>query len=499
MPGDTTNAFLTNLVCAAYVVNYNAPMLAPDIASLLMTNSAGAGSVTLNVNSSNFNVTGAVTIRAGGKLNLSSTGVLNSSSFAILNTGNLVMSPGAYLTNTGTFGLGNSGAGAGAFTNNSGTLITGGVTIGGGSDGGPMVLAGSNTTSLGTFLIARCGGSSTALPAVTTGLVVSNGLVSLGSIVLGSANSWGNMTVVNGIVTNAGDFILARQATAARGGRYTQMGGLVVSTTTDGIRMCVNNAAQIATYAVLGGTNITEGFVMGDATVSSGTVNFTNAGVIVIGATGITNASFNAVVAGTGTGVGTTNNVNLNNGGSFYAKADWTGSVPMTLASSSSYTFNAGDLDGTPHNITLLGGFKGSGNLVKLGAGLLTLDGTNVNSGSLIINAGTLAIGATGTLSNSTPILLATGTTLDVSQLVTNGEYVLNGSKTLSGFGTIAGPFNVASAAIIKSRQQHHHRHAHFCQRPHRNRRRDQSLRCPRRHHQRGRQPHRQRGQHDGN
>ncbi len=93
VPGDTTNAFLTNLV-AAYVVNYNAPMVAPDIASLLMTNSAGVGSVTLNVNSSNFNVTGAVTIRAGGKVNLSSTGVINSGSMAILNTGNLVMSPG---------------------------------------------------------------------------------------------------------------------------------------------------------------------------------------------------------------------------------------------------------------------------------------------------------------------------------------------------------------------------------------------------------------------
>ncbi len=157
--------------------------------------------------------------------------------------------------------------------------MTGGVTIGAGSDGGPMVINGGNS-SLGTFLIGRCGGSSTTLPAVTTGLVISNGNVSLSSLVLGNANSRGNINVINGIVTNTGDFILGRQVTAARGGRYSQSGGLVVSTIVDGIRMGVNNPNQIAAFNITGGTNITEGFVMGDATAAQGLVNFTNAGTM---------------------------------------------------------------------------------------------------------------------------------------------------------------------------------------------------------------------------
>ncbi len=119
----------------------------------------------------------------------------------------------------------------------------------------------------------------------------------------------------------------------------------------------------------------------------------------------------------------------------------------MTLASSSTFTFNTGDLDGTPHNITMLGGLKGSGNLNKAGAGTLTLDGTNVNSGSVNVNSGLLVIGPTGTLSNATPVTVGSGTTLDISQVA--GGYVLNAGKTLAGFGTVTGAVTTVATAII--------------------------------------------------
>ncbi len=95
-----SNAFLTNLV-AAYTVNYTNPMVDTSIAALTLTNSAGVGSVALNINSSAFNVTGAITVRTGGKIVMNSNGIVNSASMAILNTGFYFMNPSAIVTNTG--------------------------------------------------------------------------------------------------------------------------------------------------------------------------------------------------------------------------------------------------------------------------------------------------------------------------------------------------------------------------------------------------------------
>ncbi len=54
---------------------------------------------------------------------------------------------------------------------------------------------------------------------------------------------------------------------------------------------------------------------------------------------------------------------------------------------------------------------EGAVSLVKLGAGTLTLTGTNTTSGSLIVSNGTLAVSATGTFgANSTNIVVAAGT-----------------------------------------------------------------------------------------
>lgn len=436
VPGAGTNAFMTNLV-AAYAVTYSAPMTAASITSLSITNSTVAAA-TLNVNAAGFNVSGNISSRAGSKINVGSGGAIASGSATFTGSGNLVIVAGAAVTNNGTLGIGSSAPGTGAVTNNGGTLITGGVTIGASADGGPLVLIGNNLSSLGNLSIGRCGGGNSAPPGLASGVVVSNGVVTMTSAVLGAANSWGNLTVVGGVVTNTGDFILGRQSTTTRGGRFTQFGGTVVSTSAGGVRMNVNNASQISIVSVQGGTNIAEGYVLGDSTVANGTVNFTNAGVMVLGGIGLSSSNS-----------GTTLNVSLNNGGIFYAKADWVGSVPMLLASSSTFTFNAGDLDGTAHNISLYGALRGTGHLNKTGAGTLTLNAANTNQGSTLVNGGALALAASGSLSNSTPLIVGSGTTLDVSAV--SGGFVLNGAvpQKLSGLGSVGGTVTASAGAII--------------------------------------------------
>jgi trimeric autotransporter adhesin len=70
----------------------------------------------------------------------------------------------------------------------------------------------------------------------------------------------------------------------------------------------------------------------------------------------------------------------------------------------------------------------------------LTLTGTNTYMGSTTISQGVLALGSTGSISNSSAIIISAGTTFDVSAIA---AYALSSSNTLSASGT-------ASAATIK-------------------------------------------------
>jgi autotransporter-associated beta strand protein len=64
------------------------------------------------------------------------------------------------------------------------------------------------------------------------------------------------------------------------------------------------------------------------------------------------------------------------------------------------------------------------------GTGTWTLGGTNTYTGNTTISAGTLALSGNGQITNSTKIILAGGTTLDVSAM--NSPFALGSSQTLS-------------------------------------------------------------------
>ncbi len=119
--------------------------------------------------------------------------------------------------------------------------------------------------------------------------------------------------------------------------------------------------------------------------------------------------------------------------------------LPISLATNTDFSL----ADGT--TLALSGALSGAVGTTKLGAGRLTLSGTNTYTGNTTISNGTLALtapaGATSLISNSPVITVAGGATLDVAGIV-SGFRLLSG-QTLTGNGSVTGTVTVASGATV--------------------------------------------------
>ena len=97
----------------------------------------------------------------------------------------------------------------------------------------------------------------------------------------------------------------------------------------------------------------------------------------------------------------------------------------------------------TGNNSTFSGVISGSGSFVKAGPAMLTLNGSNTYGGATAINAGTLALGGSGSIAASPAVSIASGATLDVTAVP--GGYGVPAGQTISGAGTIS----VAAGAAL--------------------------------------------------
>jgi autotransporter-associated beta strand protein len=86
----------------------------------------------------------------------------------------------------------------------------------------------------------------------------------------------------------------------------------------------------------------------------------------------------------------------------------------------------------------------GTLSLAKIGTGTQTFSGTLSHHGSTTVNAGTIALTQSCTIASSTPITVAAGATLDVSQL--NDGLTVAASQTLNCVGTVNGNVTVNGA-----------------------------------------------------
>jgi autotransporter-associated beta strand protein len=127
-----------------------------------------------------------------------------------------------------------------------------------------------------------------------------------------------------------------------------------------------------------------------------------------------------------------------------------TGTSPITITlnsavSPASVTVSNSSID---YVISGSAGIAGaSATLTKQGNGTLTLSGVNSYRGNTTVNAGTLALGASGSINNSPVIAVGSGATYDVSAV--SGGYVLASGQTLKGTGSVTGAMTVASGATL--------------------------------------------------
>jgi autotransporter-associated beta strand protein len=160
-------------------------------------------------------------------------------------------------------------------------------------------------------------------------------------------------------------------------------------------------------------------------------------------------------------GGGAGNDANGGNGGSgivilrYKGTEAGTGGTPGTgtAAGYTLHTFTTTgssslDLSGLDLNSRLgvveNGSISGSGDLTFTGPGTLTLNAANTYSGLTRINAGTLTLGSSGSIANSSGINIEDGANFNVSTVT--GGFVLGATQNLSGGGTITGNVSIAGS-----------------------------------------------------
>lgn len=170
-----------------------------------------------------------------------------------------------------------------------------------------------------------------------------------------------------------------------------------------------------------GGTVASAATLLTDNAGSTGTLNL------------VGDAASGRGVLETGQLVSGPGNVTLNlNGGVLRATRDeasyLSGFSALTIGS------NGVSFDSNGRNIGVATDFSGSGGLTKLGAGTLTLSGSNSYTGDTVIEAGRLVGDSAGSFSPDSNVTIAAGATLEVA----SSPFLLATVGSLSGAGTIA-------------------------------------------------------------
>ncbi|XRD76236.1 autotransporter-associated beta strand repeat-containing protein [Dyella marensis] len=440
-----------------------------------------SGSVSMGTNSTNtFTAVTGSNVNAGGSLGLNLLGVLGINlNFAptgqidggaggnnTLTLQNVVAGPGSGATGTGS-------AASGTYVNfqhlivNSGTwslsgaLVSGDAVLNGGvaqfdadanfgsaasiaSNGGGLAASTAGSTLSKAVLLNAggltvTGGNDFTLSGVLsgTGALTKSGT---GTVSLSAAE-----TYTGGTTINAGTLALSGNGALVAGG--------AVNLQNAGSGFDISGASGNRTIGMLsGGTGTT--IALGARTLTLGdSANSTFAGAI--GGTGgiakqgagtLTLAGANTFTGGTAINAGTlalsgtgtlaaTGAVALNNAGSGFDISGATSSrtigalsgVAGTQVALGANTLTLGDATGS----SFAGTIGGTGGILKLGAGTLTLSGVNTYTGGTTVGAGTLALGAGGALAPSGAVSLAApGATLDLSAA---------GAQSLANLSGVAG------------------------------------------------------------
>jgi len=293
---------------------------------------------------------------------------------------------------------------------------------------------------------------------VITNVITGSGIISnfgSGTVTLspvGGANTYTGQTYLNGgalAITNQN--ALGQSPVSFTANQIVLNGGMLNAATNTSIND-VNRGITIgASGGALGASTnstLTVANVIGGAgnlTISnSGTVSLTgannNTGATIVNK-GIlalaSQAPLGAAPASSAPGQLTLNGGTLNSTATFAlnnANAGVTfGAAGATIVASPSTT------------LTISEPIAGAGAQIFNGAGKVIINGVDSGSGSIVVNQGTLAVGASGSIANPPVIAITSGAILDVTA---NG-YTLGTGQTLVGTGSVLGTFTAGTGSAI--------------------------------------------------
>jgi len=328
---------------------------------------------------------------------------------------------------------------------NGGTVLSDTGSIGDSTPTGPtsssVLVTGANSTWNLNIYNLFVGNSSTGTLTISNGGQVTNGgggfiadfTGATGTVLVTGANSTWSMGVNTVDVGEYGNGTL----TVSSGGNVTTGDGGIIGDNVDSIGTAIitgtNSTFNLGSGGLVVGNlgtgclTISSGAVVNAGTMelavfhgSSGTVNLQSGGVLQVGAT-------NGLSAGVGTYA-----FNWADGTVQVKGSKLTTSINATLVSAAT----ASILDTQGFNATWSGVLSGSGSLTKIGSGTLTLNGADTYTGSTTLSAGTLVLGDSFTLQNSTLIYTGGTMNLDGMSSVTLGG--LSGNQNLAMFDTLA-------------------------------------------------------------
>ncbi|MFT3868557.1 MAG: Ig-like domain-containing protein [Nibricoccus sp.] len=374
-----------------------------DASLVCATGWTKTGVGTLKLTQPNPQLTGALTITKG-IVEVGEGGSFTPASVAIATSQQLRISGGSFST-PGNITL-TSGTGTGVWVSG-GTAAFKKIIPSNARNAWVRVTGGVMTADDITF--QRSGDSEAQ--TVNTGVLIGGGESTVGTIGLGTGNSWGGMTVSGGKLTVTGVVHNGYQVTSTRGGViYVSGGELNVLDSAYGLIMSRNpgtNANNVSKLLITGGaTNLARLTLGYDSTVTAGSATVSIAtGELNLGSGGI-------VKNGTS---GLNSSVTLNSG-VLGAIASWGTTHPIALAGTpADSAIRAGDANGSAFDIVLGGSLTGTGGFSKTGLGTLNLAGTNTFTGDVSVDAGTLlvsgVVGAGGNVTvNNGGKLVVTGT-----------------------------------------------------------------------------------------
>ena len=482
----TWNAANTNWTNAAgtTTTNYNAGPPAPEAVFQgtggTVTVSGGQGITDLTFDVDGYVITGSqlaihdsgsvITVTNGGETASISNSLTNlgpgSGSMEKQGAGTLVLSGnnsygGGTTITAGTISVqSNSAFGSGSVIANAGTTIDYGNGV---SISNSLVLNGPGGVNLN-----QTGGSATQSGNVSgtanlvktgtgtlsmTGTLSHSGITAVNGGTLAITGA-GSITTAGGIAVNSGTLRLDGDA-IANAGQTLQLNGTSTldldgneavgffksdaGTTTDiqaGATFTINQLAPSAIGAagdIQGGGNLTKGGAQ--TLILSGTNTYT--GTTTVNA-GILDLQGGAAIVDTGSVV-------VNAGGTLQVS---TNETIGNIGGAGNIVLNANLTTGDATNTILSGVISGTGNLVKQGAGTMTLTGVNTYSGITTVNGGVLEFTGAGTKTSPGNLVVNSGGTLrtDGGALVFGQPLVLNGTGILDLDGNETVSFFSAAA-----------------------------------------------------